>query len=237
MSFYSVGLCQCRDNTVGPTCERCADGFYGNPLLGTSGDCQPCPCPHQSSCAVIPDTGEVVCTDCPPGQRGSLNEKYIFAMCPKLLFHQHLMHKVFLSTSHKSVTSGRGTSGISQDVTSSYLFTLRTGTRCEMCDDGFHGDPRGARGQWKPCRPCQCSGNVDPNAVGVCDHATGRCLKCLHNTEGDRCELCKDGYYGNALDRETLHKCKREYLRGITMFIMNASITGSNTFKNSGLGR
>ncbi|KAK6480997.1 laminin subunit gamma-3-like [Huso huso] len=146
-----TGLCQCRDNTVGPTCERCADGFYGNPLLGTSGDCQPCPCPHQSSCAVIPDTGEVVCTDCPPGQRG---------------------------------------------------------TRCEMCDDGFHGDPRGARGQWKPCSPCQCSGNVDPNAVGVCDHATGRCLKCLHNTEGDRCERCKDGYYGNALDRETLHKCK-----------------------------
>ncbi|MGH0163147.1 UNVERIFIED_CONTAM: hypothetical protein FKN15_044212 [Acipenser sinensis] len=77
-----------------------------------------------------------------------------------------------------------------------------------MCDDGFHGDPVGARGQWKPCRPCQCSGNVDPNAVGVCDHATGRCLKCLHNTEGDRCERCKDGYYGNALDRETLHKCK-----------------------------
>ncbi|KAK6470867.1 laminin subunit gamma-3-like [Huso huso] len=145
-----TGLCQCRDNTVGPTCERCANGFYGNPLLGTSGDCQPCPCPHQSSCAVIPDTGEVVCTDCPPGQRGN---------------------------------------------------------RCEMCDDGFHGDPRGARGQWKPCRPCQCSGNVDPNAVGVCDHATGRCLKCLHNTEGDRCERCKDGYYGNALDRETLHKC------------------------------
>ncbi|MGH0138752.1 UNVERIFIED_CONTAM: hypothetical protein FKN15_019312 [Acipenser sinensis] len=146
-----TGLCQCRDNTVGPTCERCADGFYGNPLLGTSGDCQPCPCPHQSSCAVIPDSGEVVCTDCPPGQRG---------------------------------------------------------TRCEMCDDGFHGDPVGARGQSKPCRPCQCSGNVDPNAVGVCDHATGRCLKCLHNTEGDRCERCKDGYYGNALDRETLHKCK-----------------------------
>ncbi|XP_058842866.1 laminin subunit gamma-3-like [Acipenser ruthenus] len=146
-----TGLCQCRDNTVGPTCERCADGFYGNPLLGTSGDCQPCPCPHQSSCAVIPDTGEVVCTECPPGQRG---------------------------------------------------------TRCEMCDDGFHGDPRGVRGQWKPCRPCQCSGNVDPNAVGVCDHATGRCLKCLHNTEGDRCERCKDGYYGNALDRETLHKCR-----------------------------
>ncbi|KAK1155914.1 laminin subunit gamma-3-like [Acipenser oxyrinchus oxyrinchus] len=146
-----TGLCQCRDNTVGPTCERCADGFYGNPLLGTSGDCQPCPCPHQSSCAVIPDTGEVVCTDCPPGQRG---------------------------------------------------------TRCEMCDDGFHGDPLGARGQLKPCRPCQCSGNVDPNAIGVCDHVTGRCLKCLHNTEGDRCERCKDGYYGNALDQETLDKCK-----------------------------
>ncbi|MGH0165363.1 UNVERIFIED_CONTAM: hypothetical protein FKN15_053664 [Acipenser sinensis] len=133
-----TGLCQCRDNTVGSTCERCADGFYGNPLIGTSGDCLLCPCPHQSSCAVIPDTGEELAVKC----------------------------VTMVSTV-------------------------------------------GARGQWKPCRPCQCSGNVDPNAVGVCDHATGRCLKCLHNTEGDRCERCKDGYYGNALDRETLHKCKR----------------------------
>ncbi|MBN3287850.1 LAMC3 protein, partial [Polyodon spathula] len=77
-----------------------------------------------------------------------------------------------------------------------------------MCDDGFHGDPLGRRGQAKPCRPCQCSGNVDPNAIGVCDHVTGRCFKCLHNTEGDRCERCKDGYYGNALDQGTLSKCK-----------------------------
>ncbi|KAG7477256.1 hypothetical protein MATL_G00092200 [Megalops atlanticus] len=145
-----TGVCHCTGFTTGPACERCLDGYYGNALTGSSGDCRPCPCPERTACAQVPGTGEVVCTNCPHGRRG---------------------------------------------------------TRCEICDDGFHGDPSGQSGAARPCRPCDCSGNVDPNAVGVCDHLTGRCLKCLHHTDGDRCQHCQRSYYGNALDTNA-DKCK-----------------------------
>ncbi|XP_047665497.1 laminin subunit gamma-3 [Tachysurus fulvidraco] len=139
-----TGVCDCTDFTTGPSCERCQDGYYGNTLTGSPGDCVPCPCPDRTTCAQVPETGEVVCTNCPAGQRG---------------------------------------------------------TRCELCEDGFHGDPLGRHGVVRPCVRCECNENTDPNAVGVCDHVTGHCLKCLGHTDGDRCEKCQSGYYGNALDR------------------------------------
>lgn len=64
------GVCECSDFTAGATCEYCQDGYYGNALIGTPGDCQPCPCPDRTSCAQIAETGQVVCTNCPRGQTG-----------------------------------------------------------------------------------------------------------------------------------------------------------------------
>uniref|UniRef100_A0A8D2NB71 LAMC3 protein n=1 Tax=Zonotrichia albicollis TaxID=44394 RepID=A0A8D2NB71_ZONAL len=145
-----TGHCQCSHNTEGPSCERCSPGFYGNPFVGRSDDCKPCPCPGRSPCTEVPSTGEVVCTHCPPGQRGK---------------------------------------------------------RCELCDDGFFGDPLGQRGPVHPCEPCQCHGNVDPNAVGNCDPVSGRCLRCLHNTMGEHCERCRPGFYGDALAPSPAGKC------------------------------
>ncbi|NXK10373.1 LAMC3 protein, partial [Herpetotheres cachinnans] len=145
-----TGHCQCLHNTEGSSCERCSPGFYGNPFVGRFDDCKPCPCPGHSPCSKVPSSGEVVCTHCPPGQRGK---------------------------------------------------------RCELCDDGFFGDPLGQRGPVHPCVPCQCHGNVDLNAVGNCDHVSGRCLRCLYNTTGDHCERCQLGFYGDALAPNPAGKC------------------------------
>ncbi|NWY56691.1 LAMC3 protein, partial [Chionis minor] len=145
-----TGHCQCLHNTEGPSCERCSPGFYGNPFVGRFDDCKPCPCPGRSPCTEVPSSGEVVCTHCPPGQRGK---------------------------------------------------------RCELCDDGFFGDPLGQRGRVHPCIPCQCHGNVDLNAVGNCDPVSGRCLRCLYNTMGDHCERCQPGFYGDALAPDPAGKC------------------------------
>lgn len=68
--FLLAGQCRCLHNTEGPSCERCSPGFYGNPFVGHSDDCKPCPCPGRSPCTEVPGSGEVVCTHCPPGQRG-----------------------------------------------------------------------------------------------------------------------------------------------------------------------
>ncbi|RXN28697.1 laminin subunit gamma-3-like protein [Labeo rohita] len=151
--LFPPGVCDCRDFTAGRHCELCEDGYYGNALTGSPGDCLPCPCPDRTTCAQVPETGDVVCTNCPTGQRG---------------------------------------------------------VRCELCDDGFYGNPLGWGGKVQPCVRCECNGNVDPNAVGVCDPMTGRCLKCLGHTTGDHCEKCRSGYYGNALANELNpeRKCK-----------------------------
>lgn len=87
-----------------------------------------------------------------------------------------------------------------------------SGVRCELCEDGFYGNPLGWGGEVRPCVMCECNGNVDPNAVGVCDRVTGRCMKCVGHTTGDHCERCRSGYYGNALDNvlRAEQKCKRE---------------------------
>ncbi|KAM9719019.1 laminin subunit gamma-1 [Menidia menidia] len=146
-----TGACDCQHDTAGLSCERCKDGYYGDATQGTPADCQACPCPAGATCAVVPQTREVVCTNCPAGT---------------------------------------------------------TGKRCELCDDGFFGDPLGQNGPVRICRACKCSDNIDPNAVGNCNRENGECLKCIYNTDGFFCDRCKDGFYGNALAANPAEKCR-----------------------------
>lgn len=69
------------------------------------------------------------------------------------------------------------------------------GARCDVCADNHFGNPEIPGGS---CIKCNCSGNWDHAAEGNCDASTGVCLKCIFNTEGDHCEYCKPGWYGNA---------------------------------------
>lgn len=48
------------------------------------------------------------------------------------------------------------------------------------------------------CRECDCNGHGDIE-LGVCDRQTGMCF-CRDNTEGDKCQRCKRGYYGDPRD-------------------------------------
>ncbi|KAL6041036.1 hypothetical protein STEG23_019176, partial [Scotinomys teguina] len=83
-----------------------------------------------------------------------------------------------------------------------------TGARCELCADGYFGDPFGERGPVRPCQRCQCNNNVDPSATGNCDRLTGRCLKCIYNTAGIYCDQCKAGYFGDPLAPNPADKCR-----------------------------
>ncbi|UYV66195.1 LAMC3 [Cordylochernes scorpioides] len=74
------------------------------------------------------------------------------------------------------------------------------GHKCDLCVDGYFGDPLGAiLGMGKECAKCECNGNIDHNAVGNCNTTTGECLKCIHHTDGSQCEKCLPGFFGNAL--------------------------------------
>lgn len=63
------------------------------------------------------------------------------------------------------------------------------GPRCDLCSDGYYGDPSNQQ----MCLPCECNGNVDMNAVGNCNRTTGDCLKCIYNTGGPQCDTCLPG--------------------------------------------
>ena len=43
------------------------------------------------------------------------------------------------------------------------------GDLCDMCTDGFYGDPLGKYSNETSCEECDCNGNVDTNAVGNCN--------------------------------------------------------------------
>lgn len=43
---------------------------------------------------------------------------------------------------------------------------------------------------------------------GNCDAVTGKCHKCTKNNDGDQCEKCKPGFYGDAIDKKDCRDCK-----------------------------
>lgn len=51
------------------------------------------------------------------------------------------------------------------------------------------------------CERCNCSNNVDLSRSGNCDSFTGKCLRCLYETDGEHCEYCRDGFYGDAFSQ------------------------------------
>lgn len=66
----------------------------------------------------------------------------------------------------------------------------------KSCDVGFYGNPL-IRGD--TCKRCPCNG-------GACDQETGRCLECRGNTEGWKCDKCKEAHFGNPLEQNCMRK-------------------------------
>lgn len=78
------------------------------------------------------------------------------------------------------------------------------GARCQSCAPGFYGRPE-ERDDY--CKPCQCSGNINPYDEHSCDSVTGECLNCMNNTYGTACNLCAPGYYGDAIELKNCQSC------------------------------
>ncbi|NXP08252.1 LAMC2 protein, partial [Thinocorus orbignyianus] len=188
-----VERCECPAGYQGQFCERCAPGYHRDaPGLGPFSICVPCDCQGGGICD--PDTGECYSGDenvdnsisCPFGFYQDPRQPHNCRPCP--------------------CSNGQGCSVVpgSEEVICDHCPLGATGPNCEYCADGYFGDPAASR----PCQPCQCNGNVEPNAVGNCDRRTGECLKCIYNTAGFYCDRCKDGFYGNPLAPDPADKCR-----------------------------
>uniref|UniRef100_A0A8I3MSD8 Laminin subunit gamma-2 n=1 Tax=Canis lupus familiaris TaxID=9615 RepID=A0A8I3MSD8_CANLF len=193
-----VEQCVCPVGYKGQFCQDCASGYKRDSAqLGPFGTCIPCNCQGGGACD--PDTGDcysgdenldIECADCPIGFYNDPHDPRSCKPCP---CHNGFSCSVMPET--EEVVCNNCPHGV-------------TGARCELCADGYFGDPFGERGPVRPCQPCQCNNNVDPSASGNCDRLTGRCLKCIYNTAGVHCDQCKAGYFGDPLAPNPADKCR-----------------------------
>ncbi|XDV27541.1 hypothetical protein PO909_031046 [Leuciscus waleckii] len=177
-----VEKCRCPAGYDGLFCERCATGYRRRfPGQGPKSPCDPCSC-QGGTCD--PETGGCYSADEIPNLQ----------MCPKGYYVNRQQSN---SCQKCPCPEGEACYVIpgTQDVMCARCPRGTTGSRCEICDDGFYGDPLGEYGPPEQCQPCQCYGHVDQNAIGNCDRRTGECRKCLDHSTGPKCENCEDGYH------------------------------------------
>ncbi|XP_014003610.1 laminin subunit beta-4 isoform X3 [Salmo salar] len=186
------GQCPCRMEVGGRRCDRCLSGYYGFPL------CRPCDC---NGLAELCDQDTGACLDCREHSTGynceSCVEGYFGdpvsrepckpCLCPDT----QSSGRFFASTCNKDPESG----SLTCDCLAGH-----TGLRCDACSAGFYGGLTAPGGGG--CDECLCNNNIDPADSDACDSVTGECLRCLHNTQGPRCQSCKPGYYGDALAQD-----------------------------------
>ncbi|GAU99875.1 hypothetical protein RvY_10813-2 [Ramazzottius varieornatus] len=200
----SVEMCECPPGYAGLSCETCTGGHRRVNQTLYNGHCMPCHChAHATTCDAF--TGE--CRDCLHNTTGSFCEKctpgyYGDAQSGDPNSCQPCGCPLMTATNNfsPSCVAGR-TLSLPDDYICTDCPLGYVGAKCEMCADGYFGNPL-VPGNF--CQPCVCSGNVDLAAVGNCERLTGKCLKCVGYTEGFSCERCRKGFYGNALQ----HDCR-----------------------------
>uniref|UniRef100_A0AC35TJJ8 Laminin subunit alpha-2 n=1 Tax=Rhabditophanes sp. KR3021 TaxID=114890 RepID=A0AC35TJJ8_9BILA len=205
----SVEVCKCPEFFEGNSCERCIKGYRRVNNILYNGRCEKCDCNgHSDECDPI--TGQCLncqhntagsrCQECVRGHVGNPLLGGIAGSCSACacpLFENNQSKDCVLPqiANHKSITKNLD-EYICTACTEGY-----TGNKCEFCADGYFGNPLNASSS---CQKCQCNQNIDLNDIGNCDKLTGECLKCIGGTSGDKCQVCQDYHYGDAL----AHTCK-----------------------------
>uniref|UniRef100_A0A4W6G1P5 Laminin, beta 2 (laminin S) n=1 Tax=Lates calcarifer TaxID=8187 RepID=A0A4W6G1P5_LATCA len=199
-----TGQCQCRPGAFGQRCDGCQLGHWGFP------SCRPCQCNgHADQCdqrtgACIncrDNTGGDKCDRCANGYYGNpvlgIASSGQCRPCPCPDGPNSGRH--FAASCYQDSRNRQIICNCNQGY---------TGARCEECAPGYYGNPSQPGGR---CQPCQCNNNIDMSDMDACDRQTGECRKCLYNTEGPNCGICKSGYFGDA-SRRNCRKCTCNFL-------------------------
>ncbi|XP_038603188.1 laminin subunit alpha-1 [Tachyglossus aculeatus] len=171
---------QCSPGYTGPWCERCAEGYYGNPMVpGKS--CVPCDCNgnvdplEDGYCDTV--TGE--CLKCIGNTGGPHCER-----CTEGYYGDALIAKNCRACECHSNSSL--SSVCHHDTGLCQCKPNVIGQHCDQCLDGFYGLNLGLG-----CLPCNCS---ESGSLSEDCSDEGQC-RCVHGVSGEKCDQCARGFY------------------------------------------
>ncbi|XP_008118175.2 laminin subunit alpha-1 isoform X1 [Anolis carolinensis] len=171
---------RCPPGYAGPKCERCANGFYGDPLVpGQS--CVPCDCNgnidpmedgycHSHTGECLKCTGNTVGRHCERCANGYYGDAVINKDCRACECN---MDSSVSSICHHET----GLCQCKMNV---------VGQRCDKCLFGYYGISTGLG-----CLPCNCS---KAGSVAEDCNDEGRC-RCVPGVAGEKCDRCAHGFY------------------------------------------
>ncbi|XP_072512537.1 laminin subunit alpha-5 isoform X2 [Salminus brasiliensis] len=186
--------CLCMTGYAGPKCERCAPGYYGNPMVIGS-TCQPCNCNDNSDPNMLfsdchPITGE--CQGCMHNTAGPHCE-----ICAPGFYGDAITAK----NCTKCNCSPCGTASCDPHTGQCHCKPGVSGVHCDHCENGMFG--------FDSCDGCQkCDCNAAAALVQTCDPVNGSCA-CQPGVNGPNCRQCAPGYW-----EYTPNGCKKCDCRG-----------------------
>uniref|UniRef100_A0A672SL20 Laminin subunit beta-2-like n=1 Tax=Sinocyclocheilus grahami TaxID=75366 RepID=A0A672SL20_SINGR len=194
-----TGACyECRDYTAGQLCERCVNGFYGNPILGSGEHCHPCPCPghpdsghsNGASCHTDYASNQILC-QCGEGYAGPRCDR-----CAPGYYGdpQQPGGTCWPCQCNGNIDPQDPESCDPQTGQCLRCLYNTDGHSCSECKPGYYGNALA-----QDCRRCTCvtAGTVDDyctDGVCHCDKRTGQC-PCKPNIIGHNCDQCTPNHW------------------------------------------
>ncbi|KAL1006408.1 hypothetical protein UPYG_G00072000 [Umbra pygmaea] len=171
---------QCQQGYTGSICQRCANGYYGEPTVEGQ-ECVVCECngnvdPQEPGHC---DASSGVCLKCHSSTSGDHCER-----CQDGYYGDAITEK----NCQACGCHGNGSFSTVCDLTSGQCTCKPNvvGEKCGQCQVGFHGLLSG-----QGCRECNCS---QSGSISMACDEEGRC-QCIPGLAGDKCDRCHHGYF------------------------------------------
>uniref|UniRef100_A0A3Q4M2R1 Laminin subunit alpha-2 n=1 Tax=Neolamprologus brichardi TaxID=32507 RepID=A0A3Q4M2R1_NEOBR len=174
-------LCdQCRPGYTGPRCDRCSNGYYGQPTV-PGGSCRLCDCNGNLDLSIPgscdPNTGR--CLRCRQGYGGEACDS-----CAASYYGDAIIAKDCQPC--QCHTNGSVSEVCNQETGECHCKENVLGQKCDKCRAGTHGLTTGGA-----CIPCHC--NSYGSKSFDCDE-NGQC-RCQPGVTGPKCDRCSRGYF------------------------------------------
>uniref|UniRef100_A0A8C6IUA6 Laminin subunit alpha-2 n=1 Tax=Melopsittacus undulatus TaxID=13146 RepID=A0A8C6IUA6_MELUD len=173
---------ECPAGYVGPRCERCAEGYFGQPLV-PGGSCQACRCNGNLDFSVPGscDSLSGACLICKPGTTGQYCER-----CADGYFGDTLTATCSSSTACHCHINGSFSEICDSRTGQCKCKANVIGRRCDVCKPETFGLQSSGG-----CVPCNC--NSFGSKSFDCD-GDGQCY-CQPGVTGKKCDRCAHGFY------------------------------------------